>query len=84
LILIKHAGIHRAEVRLILARRWPEVVLQDIGDHLPSSSMTVEGATLLARRRRGIEPIRIVTPPQVVPATAWDDEPSRGWSNGWL
>jgi hypothetical protein len=76
LILIEHSGTDRDEVWSILERRWPEVVLQDAGNIQPSSRMTVEDATLMARRRRGIEPIRIVILAQVAAmqrSTCWDD-----------
>jgi hypothetical protein len=66
MVLIHHPGIARAEVWSTLSRRWPDIVLDDPGDIEPSFEMTVADAAEIARRRRGIEPLRIVVMPQVV------------------
>jgi hypothetical protein len=87
LILIDHPGITRAEVWSVFERRWPEIGLQDAGDIEPSSPMIVEDAVALARRRRGVEPIRIVVLAQMAMSpgsTSENDQPMPCWSNGWL
>jgi hypothetical protein len=78
LILIKHPDIARAEVGSMLERRWPDVWLGDAGNMQPSGSISVEAGAALARRRRGIEPIRIVILAQretATPVERWDDQP---------
>ena len=65
MLLVQHAGINRAAAWSMLERRWPGVVLADAGDTEPSAWMTVEDAAALARRRRAIEPVRIVIPAMV-------------------
>jgi hypothetical protein len=64
LILIQHAGIPRAALRCTLQRRWPQVALHDPAHTEPNSWLNVADAADLARRRRGIEPLRIVVMPQ--------------------
>ena len=44
----------------MLAQRWPDVVFGDINNTEPSTWLTIEDAAVLARRRRGVEPVRIV------------------------
>lgn len=75
-VLVQHCGIDRAEVWARLTRRWPDVVLIDPGDITPGSErMTVEHAAALARRRRGVEPLRIIVPPQRVALSGEYDAP---------
>jgi hypothetical protein len=64
LVLIEHNHIGRAEVQSVLSRRWPKVVLQQPTDFEPSSWMSIANAADLARRRRGVEGLRIVVMPQ--------------------
>ena len=66
LILVRHPGVDRASLWSVLEGRWPQVLLADAGCAEPASAMTVEAAAALARRRRGIEPVRIVVLPQVL------------------
>jgi hypothetical protein len=68
--LIRHAGIDRTEVWDTLERRWPEVILADRDGTAPSSGLTVKDAAELARRKRGIESLRIIVAPQAVAATS--------------
>jgi hypothetical protein len=70
LVLIQHAGIHREDVLDILARRWPGIVMTNVRDAEPSWRMSVDQAAALGRRRRGIEGIRIVVPPQLIAGMA--------------
>lgn len=60
LILIQHPAINRVELWATLERRWPQAMLGDPAGIAPSSTMTVANAAALARRRRGIAPIRII------------------------
>jgi hypothetical protein len=64
LVLIEHAGIGRTEVHSVLARRWPLVTLHDAHEIVPNSCLSVADAADLARRKRGIEGLRIVIMPQ--------------------
>ncbi len=76
LLLVQHAGITRAATWSILEPRWPDVLLGDINDTEPSTWLTVEHAAALTRRRRGVEPIRIMVPSQMtVPILRerWDE-----------
>lgn len=78
LLLIQHAGINHAAVWSMLEPRWPDVMLGDIANAEPSAWLTVEDAAALARRRRGVEPIRIVVAAQVAVTPLecrWDDQP---------
>lgn len=76
LLLVKHGGISRATVWSACERRWPDAVLGDVGDAVPSPVMSAENAAL-AQRCRGVEPIRIVIPAQRIAAASLDhrDEP---------
>jgi len=77
LLLVQHAGIIRAATWSMLEPRWPDVVLGDVNDTEPSTWLTVKDAAALARRRRGIEPIRVVVAAQgtVTPLKCrWDDQ----------
>ncbi len=76
LVLMQHAHIDRRTVQVVLARRWPDVVLGDVGDAEPSAWMAVDDAVALARRRRGVEPIRVIIPAQMAAASLqkrWDE-----------
>ena len=73
LMLVQHPGIKRASLWSVLELRWPDVVLADPGRIEPTSAMPVGTAAALARRRRGIEPIRVVVPPQVMAAVSQED-----------
>jgi hypothetical protein len=73
LVLVQHASIDREDVLDILARRWPRIVLTNAGHAQPSSQLTVGQAAALARRRRGIEGIRIVVPGQMCVMTGEDE-----------
>lgn len=78
LILLQHPGIDWMRLWTVLERRSPDVVLTNPGSVEPTSALTVEAAAALARRRRGIEPVRIIVLPQVIaPAVGQDhwDEP---------
>jgi hypothetical protein len=63
-ILIEHEGVDRQELLAVLQRRWPEVVLKNLENEAPTSTMAMDDATDLARFRRGVEPVRIVVLPQ--------------------
>lgn len=65
LVLVRHIGISRVELWSCLERRWPTMAVTDPGDLQPSSAMTMQGAAMLAQRRRGIEPMRIIVLPQI-------------------
>ena len=73
LLRVRHPGIGRAALWSVLERRWPTVVLTDPGTIEPVSAMTVEDAAALARRRRGLEPVRLVILPQVTAAAVSQD-----------
>ncbi len=76
MLIIQHAGITRAATWSMLERRWPEIMLSDVGNVEPSAWMTVDDTAALARRRRGIEPIRVAVPPQRVTTNLreqWDE-----------
>jgi hypothetical protein len=75
LVLLRHPGISRDEVWSRLARRWPDVIMRDTDMVVPSSSMTAEHAADLARRKRGIEPLRVVVPAQVAASSVQAIDP---------
>ena len=60
-------------------QRWPQIVLTDVANAEPTSRITVDDAAALARAHsRGIEPIRIFIPQQIVATVdqeCWDDQP---------
>ena len=60
LLLIRHAGVERAEVAAVLRRRWPAAAIGEVGAAEPSWSLSTADAAELARARRGVEPLRIV------------------------
>lgn len=63
-ILVEHEGVDRHEVLTVLRRRWPHVVMKNLENEAPTSTMLVDDAADLARFRRGVEPLRIVILPQ--------------------
>ena len=76
LLRVRHPGINRAALWSVLERRWPTVVLVDPGAIEPATAMTVADAAALARRHRGLEPVRIVILPQIAtaaPQDGWDE-----------
>ncbi len=76
LLLIKHVGITRAATWSMLERRWPDIALGDIAKAEPSAWLTIKDAAALARRRRGVEPIRVTVPAQMIVSTLreqWDE-----------
>jgi hypothetical protein len=60
LLLIRHAGVERAEVAAVLRRRWSAAAIGEVGAAEPSWSLSTADAAELARARRGVEPLRIV------------------------
>jgi hypothetical protein len=60
LVLISHQGIDRRELQYVLCRRWPDVVLKGLEREEPTWAMTPDDAADLGRRRRGVEPLRIM------------------------
>jgi hypothetical protein len=64
LLLVRHPGIGRSEVADVLEARWPDAFVGDVGAAEPSWTMATGDAVELARIRRGVEPLRIVVPPQ--------------------
>lgn len=77
LILAQHPGIDRASFWVMLERRWPNVVLADLGSVEPASALAARDAAALARCRRGIEPVRVIVLPQVLASATeqenWDE-----------
>lgn len=68
-VLVRHAGLERAEVADVLHRRWPDAAIGDVGSLSPSWEFAIEDAVELACARRGVEPIRLVILPQRSPAS---------------
>jgi hypothetical protein len=66
LVLISHQGVDRREVADVLGRRWPDVVVKDLEDEEPTWAMMADEAAELGRRRRGVEPLRILVLAQQV------------------
>lgn len=65
LVLVAHdGGVDRHELLETLHRRWPDVVIKGLEQEEPTSEMVAEDAADLGRRRRGVEPLRIVILPQ--------------------
>jgi len=64
LVLISHDGVDRQDVLEALRRRWPDAVVKSVEQEAPMRAMMAEDAADLARRRRGVEPLRIVVLPQ--------------------
>jgi hypothetical protein len=58
----------------ILEHRWPTIVLSNSGDTEPVFDLSVDHAAALARRRRGVEPIRVVVGQMAAAPSgrAWD------------
>jgi hypothetical protein len=63
LMMVTHEGVDRPEVEAVLHRRWPDVVVKSLEQEQPAVTMTAEDAADLGRRRRGVEPLRIVVMP---------------------
>ena len=63
-VMISHEGVDRREVEDVLRRRWPNAVVKELEQGEPTVAMTAEDAADLGRRRRGVEPLRIVIMPQ--------------------
>ena len=72
ILLVQHRGIFREALWDVLETRFPEAIITTPGVIEPSSAMSVEVAAALARRRRGIEPMRIVILPQWVASVRED------------
>jgi hypothetical protein len=64
MVLISHEDIERCEVLDILRQRWPDILVKSLEHEEPTWVMTAEDAADLGRRRRGVEPLRIVIMPQ--------------------
>ena len=64
MLLIQHVGIDREALWDVLERRWPHIIISDLADAVPASTLTVQETIHLAVARRGIEPIRVVIPAQ--------------------
>jgi hypothetical protein len=64
LILVAHDGIDRREVEDVLHCRWSDLVTKSLEQEEPAWAMSPHDAACLGRRRRGIEPLRIVVMPQ--------------------
>ena len=61
MVLVQHAGVSLDELWSILERRWSDaVVTDDVGNAEPSWRMSVDDTAALARRQRGVEPMRII------------------------
>ena len=63
-LLIKHSGIDRETVEEAFRERWPEIVLLDVGTVEPTLMLTLQDAVAVGVRRRGVEPCRVIIPPQ--------------------
>jgi hypothetical protein len=51
-------------VAAVLEARWTDASVGDVGAAEPSWQMATDDAAELARVHRGVEPLRIVVPPQ--------------------
>jgi hypothetical protein len=60
MVMVLHDGADRREVRDVLGRRWPDVVLKGLEQEEPTVALSASDAADLARCRRGVEPLRIV------------------------
>lgn len=72
-VFVQHSNIDRTVVWTKLEERWPQIVLADPDGHRPLWDMATEHAAELARRRRGIEPIRLIVRSQVALASGYDE-----------
>lgn len=66
-VIVHHEGIPREEVACMFQRQrcWHDPVWSDVQNNFePSAHLSVEHAANLARRRRGLEPVRIIVFPQ--------------------
>ena len=66
MVMISHDGVDRREVLDVLRRRWPDVIVTGLEQAAPTSARAAEVAADLGRRRRGVEPLRVVVMPQQV------------------
>lgn len=64
LMIVQHHGIDRGTLWSMLERRWPEVVVAEVGTVEPRFEFSVGHTVQLALQHRGIEPIRLVIPAQ--------------------
>jgi hypothetical protein len=64
MVMVSHEGVDRCEVRDILQRRWPDVLIKKLGQEEPAWKMLPDDAAGLGRCRRGIEPLRVTIMPQ--------------------
>ena len=72
-LLVQHAGIDREALWDVLERRWPTIMISDVGEAVPASTLTVQATIRLAVARREIEPIRVVIPAQRRADPDWCD-----------
>lgn len=81
-LLVQHAGIEQDALWTVLERRWPEIIVAEASPVTviravhPRSDLSVEQTVQMAVLRRGVEPIRVVIPPQVragVPGSVGDE-----------
>ena len=73
LVRVHHPGIHSVRLWPTLKTRWPEIVVRDVSAVCLDPNVSIDVAADLARRRRGIEPIRIIVPSQVQRKNFQDD-----------
>ena len=66
LVMVSQQGVDRREMLDVLSWRWPDVVLKDLEHEEPTWKMTPDDAAELGRRRRGVEPLRILVMPQKI------------------
>ena len=64
MVLVQHPGLRRAHVGAALGRRWPGMVVGEVGEVVPGWKMPVEDVVRLAQARRGVEPIRVMVMPR--------------------
>jgi hypothetical protein len=65
-MLVQHVGIDRDTLWRVLERRWPGVLVTQVNQIDPCSTLTVQEAVSLAVRRRGVEPLRAIVPAQQI------------------
>ncbi len=66
LVMISHENVERRELHDVLWRRWPEMTLNSLEHEEPMWEMSAQDAADLGRRRRGVEPLRILVMPQKI------------------
>jgi hypothetical protein len=64
MLMVSHERVDRCEVRDVMRRRWPSVLINEPGREEPVWEMSPENAAELGRCRRGVEPLRVVVMPQ--------------------